>query len=147
MTTTSPAADVRAAGTASAPAVQAFWTLRVGFAALPVLFGADKFAHVLTNDWTRYLAPAYDAILPGDAALGMQLVGVVEIVAGVVVLVAPRIGGPLVAAWLAGIVVDLLLVGGYGDVALRDVGLLVGAIALSRLAWALPGHLLGLLHR
>jgi hypothetical protein len=102
---------------------------------------------VLTNDWTKYLAPAYGAILPGGAALAMHLIGVVEIVAGVAVLVAPRIGAPLVAAWLAGIVLDLVLVGGYGDVALRDVGLMVGAITLSRLAWALPGHLLGALHR
>jgi hypothetical protein len=129
------------------PAVQAFWTLRIGFAALPVLFGADKFAHVLTDDWTRYLASGINDLIPGTAGDAMHLVGVIEIIAGVVVLLAPRIGGPLVAAWLAGIIFNLLLVGGYDDVALRDFGLMVGAITLSRLAWALPGRLLGTLAR
>ncbi len=133
--------------TSGDPAVQAFWTLRIGFAALPVLFGADKFANVLTDDWTRYLASGVNDLIPGTAADAMHLVGVVEIVAGIVVLLAPRIGGPLVAAWLAGIIFNLLLVGGYDDVALRDFGLMVGAITLSRLAWALPGRLLGALAR
>jgi hypothetical protein len=73
----------------------------------------------------------------------MHLVGVIEVVAGLVVLLAPRIGGPLVTAWLAGIIVNLLMVGGYDDVALRDFGLMVAAITLSRLAWGLPGRLLG----
>lgn len=133
--------------TAGDPAVQAFWTLRIGFAALPVLFGADKFANVLTDDWTRYLASGINDLIPGTAADAMHLVGVVEIIAGIVVLLAPRIGGPLVAAWLAGIIFNLLLVGGYDDVALRDFGLMVGAITLSRLAWSLPGRLLGVLSR
>ena len=141
MTTTStPTAP---AATSTGPATQALWTLRIGFAALPILFGIDKFANVLTDDWTRYLAGGIDDLVPGSAADAMHLVGVVEIIAGIVVLLAPRIGGPLVAAWLAGIIVDLLMVGGYGDVALRDAGLLVAAVTLSRLAWALPGRLLG----
>src|SRR5689334_353577 len=102
---------------------------------LPVVFGLDKFANVLT-DWSNYLAPQIDSIVPGTAHQAMLAVGVVEIVAGLVVAVLPRFGGPLVAVWLAGIIVDLLLVGGYGDIALRDFGLLVAALGLSRLAWA-----------
>jgi len=120
------------------PGVQAFWALRLGFTALPVAFGADKFAHVLTDDWTRYLAGQVDAIVPGNATQVMHLVGVVEIVAGLLVLAVPRLGGPLVAGWLAGIIVNLVLVGGYGDVAMRDFGLMLAAIVLARLAWAYP---------
>jgi hypothetical protein len=114
---------------------QVFWLLRIGFTALPVLFGLDKFADVLT-DWTRYLAPQIDNLVPGTAHQAMLAVGVVEILAGVVVAVLPRFGGPLVAAWLAGIIVNLLLLGGFYDIALRDLGLLFAALALSRLAWA-----------
>ena len=114
---------------------QVFLVLRIGFTALPILFGLDKFANVLT-DWTKYLAPQIDSIVPGTAHQAMLAVGVVEIVAGLAVAVLPRFGGPLVAVWLAGIIVDLLLIGGYGDIALRDFGLLVAALGLSRLAWA-----------
>ena len=116
------------------PAAQAFLLLRVAFFVAPVLFGLDKFAEVLTDDWTRYLASQFNDIIPGSAQDAMHLVGVVEILAGLVVLVAPRFGGLLVAGWLGGIIVNLLLVGGYGDIALRDFGLLIGALALSRLA-------------
>jgi hypothetical protein len=108
--------------------------LRIAFTVAPILFGLDKFANVLTDDWTRYLASDFNQIIPGSASDAMHIVGVVEIVAGVVVAVTPRFGGLLVAGWLAGIIVSLLLVGGYGDIALRDFGLLVGALALSRLA-------------
>jgi hypothetical protein len=125
----SPATAVPAA------AAQVFLVLRVGFTVLPVVFGLDKFADVLT-DWPKYLAPQIDRLVPGTAHQAMLAVGVVEVVAGLVVAVLPRFGGPLVAVWLAGIVVDLLLLGGYADVALRDVGLLVAALGLSRLAWA-----------
>src|SRR4051812_20759591 len=118
------------------PAAQAFLLLRVVFTVAPILFGLDKFAEVLTGDWTRYLASEFNSIIPGSAEDAMHLVGIVEIVAGLVVLVAPRFGGLLVAGWLGGIIVSLLLVGGYGDIALRDFGLLVGALALSRLASA-----------
>jgi hypothetical protein len=118
------------------PAAQAFLLLRIAFTVAPILFGLDKFAGVLTDDWTRYLAPEFDDILPGSAQDAMYLVGGVEIVAGLVVLVAPRFGGLLVAGWLAGIIVNLLLVGGYGDIALRDFGLLLGALTLARLASA-----------
>jgi len=116
------------------PAAQAFLLLRVAFTVAPILFGLDKFAGVLTDDWTRYLAPEFNDIIPGSAATAMDIVGVVEILAGLVVLAAPRWGGLLVAGWLAGIILNLLLLGGYGDIALRDFGLLVGALALSRLA-------------
>jgi hypothetical protein len=115
---------------------QAFTLLRIAFTVAPILFGLDKFAEVLTNDWTRYLSTEFNDILPGSAADAMHIVGVVEIAAGVVVAVSPRFGGLLVAGWLAGIILNLLLVGGYGDIALRDFGLLVGALALSLLASA-----------
>src|SRR5919108_1135698 len=88
---------------------QAFLMLRIAFTVAPILFGLDKFANVLTNDWTRYLASEFNSIIPGSAADAMHMVGVVEVVAGLVVLVAPRFGGYLVAAWLGGIIVNLLL--------------------------------------
>jgi hypothetical protein len=124
----------------SDPAAQAFMLLRVAFTVAPILFGLDKFAGVLTDDWTRYLAPAFNDIIPGTASDAMHFVGVVEIVAGLVVAVSPRFGGLLVAAWLGGIIVNLLIVGGYGDIALRDFGLLLGALTLARLASAFPGE-------
>jgi hypothetical protein len=118
------------------PAAQAFILLRIAFTVAPILFGIDKFAEVLTDDWTRYLAVEFNDIIPGNAQDAMHIVGVVEIVAGLVVLVTPRFGGVLVAAWLGGIITSLLLVGGYGDIALRDFGLLLGALTLSRLSSA-----------
>jgi hypothetical protein len=116
-------------------AAQVLQLLRAGFTVLPIVFGLDKFTDVLT-DWSQYLAPDIDAVVPGTAHQAMLAVGVVEIVAGLVVAVLPRFGGPLVALWLAGIIGDLLLTGGYWDIALRDFGLLLAALALSRLAWA-----------
>lgn len=112
---------------------QAFMLLRTVFTVAPILFGLDKFVEVLTN-WERYLAPQIDNLVPGTAHQAMLLVGVVEIAAGILVALLPRLGGYVVAAWLAGIIVNLLLLGNYYDVALRDFGLLVGALALSRLA-------------
>jgi uncharacterized membrane protein len=120
----------------SDPAAQAYLLMRVVFVLAPIVFGLDKFAGVLTDDWTRYLAPEFNDLIPGSAATAMHIVGVVEILAGLVVLAMPRWGGLLVAGWLAGIILNLLLVGGYGDIALRDFGLLVGALCLSRLATA-----------
>ena len=120
------------------PAAQAFTLLRVAFIVAPILFGLDKFAEVMTSDWTKYLAPQFNDLIPGSASDAMHIVGVVEIAAGLVVAVMPRFGGLLVAGWLGGIIVNLLLVGGYGDIALRDFGLLIGALALSRLASAYP---------
>ena len=118
----------------SDPAVQAFLLLRIAFTVAPILFGLDKFAGVLTDDWTKYLATQFNDLIPGSAQDAMYMVGVVEIAAGLLVAINPRIGGLIVAAWLAGIILNLLLVGGYGDIALRDFGLLLGALTLSRLA-------------
>jgi hypothetical protein len=115
------------------PAHQAFLLLRTVFTIAPIVFGLDKFFNVLT-DWPQYLAGWIDGIVPGTAQQAMYAVGVVEIVAGIVVAVLPRYGAWVVAAWLAGIIVNLLTLPGYYDVALRDFGLLVAALALARLA-------------
>ena len=132
--TTHRDAPAPSAGPSSQPgAHQAFLLLRTVFTVAPILFGLDKFFGLLT-DWEQYLAPQIDALIPGTAHQAMLAVGVVEILAGVLVAVLPRIGGLVVAVWLAGIIVNLLLIGGYGDIALRDFGLLVGALALARLA-------------
>jgi hypothetical protein len=114
---------------------QAFFLLRFGFTVAPIIAGLDKFLHLLT-DWDKYLAPAVSNTLGIQPHTFMMIVGVIEIVAGVVVAINPRFGGYLVAAWLLGIIIDLVLVGGYLDVALRDLGLLLGALALARLAEA-----------
>lgn len=117
----------------SDPAYGAYALLRIGFVALPVVFGIDKFANVLT-DWTGYLAPWVVDLLPFSASTAMMIVGVVEIVAGLLVAVRPHIGAYVVALWLAGIIVNLLTYSGFYDVALRDFGLLLAAITLGRLA-------------
>ena len=122
----------------SDPTYQAFWLLRIAFTMAPILFGADKFADLLTN-WDKYLAPWVNSIVPGTAHQAMYAVGVIEIVAGLSVLVKPRFGAYLVAAWLAGIIVNLLSLHSYYDVALRDFGLLLAALTLARLAKAFPG--------
>ena len=118
------------------PAAQAFMLLRIAFTVAPIVFGLDKFAEVMIGDWPKYLAPEFNDLIPGSAQDAMYMVGAVEIVAGLVVAFSPRFGGLLVAGWLAGIIVSLLLVGGYADIALRDLGLLLGALALARLASA-----------
>ena len=123
----------------SDPAAQAFLLLRVAFTVAPILFGLDKFAEVMINDWPKYLAPEFNDLIPGSAQDAMYIVGAVEILAGLVVAVMPRVGGFLVAGWLGGIIVSLLLVGGYADIALRDFGLLIGALALARLASSYSG--------
>ena len=124
-------------GTARDPAWQALLLLRTVFTVAPVLFGLDKFLHWLV-DWDRYLAPEVVDALPGTAHELMYVVGAIEIVAGLVVALRPRFGGYLVAAWLSAIIVNLLLQADYYDIALRDFGLLVGALALARLAAAFP---------
>ena len=131
--TTHPDAPAPSAATGSPGARQAFLLLRTVFTVAPIRFGLDKFVGLLT-DWEQYLTPQIDALIPGTAHQAMLAVGVVEILAGILVAVAPRIGGYVVAAWLAGIIVNLLLIGDFYDVALRDFGLLVGALALARLA-------------
>jgi len=112
---------------------QAFLLLRTVFVVAPVLFGLDKFTNLLT-DWTMYLAPVATSVVPLPAQTIMHIVGVVEIVAGVVVAVRPRIGSAIVALWLLGIIINLIILGSFYDVALRDFGLLVGALALNRLS-------------
>jgi hypothetical protein len=124
---------------ASDPVVQSFWLLRIGFTVAPILFGIDKFAHVLVN-WDRYLAPEFTDLFNVSAHTLMYGVGVIEIVAGLVVALRPRFGGYLVTAWLAGIIVNLLMIGGYYDIALRDFGLLLAALTLARLATVFPTH-------
>jgi uncharacterized membrane protein YphA (DoxX/SURF4 family) len=116
-----------------APDRQAFFLLRTVFTVAPVLFGLDKFTNILT-DWTIYLAPVATAVVPVSAQTFMYIVGVVEIIAGILVAVRPRFGSLLVAVWLLGIIINLLVLGNYYDVALRDFGLLVGALALNRLS-------------
>jgi uncharacterized membrane protein YphA (DoxX/SURF4 family) len=124
---------------AADPGRQAFLLLRTVFTVAPIAFGLDKFANLLT-DWPGYLAPWIDHLVPGSAQQAMYAVGVVEVVAGIAVAVAPRYGAWLVAAWLGGIIVDLLTVPGFYDVALRDLGLLVSAVALARLAVRYDGR-------
>jgi hypothetical protein len=114
-------------------AFQAFAILRAAYTLAPILFGIDKFSNVMVN-WTIYLAPWIRNLSPLSASGTMHVVGVIEIVAGIAVAVKPRYGAYLVAAWLAGIVVNLLTYSGYYDVALRDFGLMLGALALARLA-------------
>ena len=131
MTTTSTPTDT--ASRLGSSEHQAFLLLRTVFTIAPIAFGLDKFFEVMT-DWDKYLAPWINDLVPGTSHQAMLMVGVIEIVAGVLVAVRPAIGAYVVALWLAGIIVNLLSVGGYADVALRDFGLLVGALALARLA-------------
>lgn len=118
-------------------AYQAYLLLRVGFTAAPILFGLDKFFN-WTVDWPDYLASWVNDIAPGSGQDFMYFVGVVEIAAGILVALAPRIGAYVVAAWLGGIIVNLLTVEPptYYDIALRDFGLLLAALTLGRLAQA-----------
>ena len=112
---------------------QAFALMRLAFTVAPIVFGLDKFANVLV-DWPIYLAPWINDIAPGSGQDFMYVVGAIEILAGVLVAVRPRYGAYVVAAWLGGIIVNLLTLSGYYDVALRDFGLMLGALALARLA-------------
>jgi hypothetical protein len=119
----------------SRQAHQAFQMLRFGFTVAPIIAGVDKFLHLLT-DWDKCLAPFVPNALHIQPHTFMMFVGAVEIIAGLVVAFAPRLRGYLVAAWLGGIILNLVAVGGFLDVALRDLGLLLGAVSLSRLAEA-----------
>jgi uncharacterized membrane protein YphA (DoxX/SURF4 family) len=115
----------------SRPAHQAFVALRFAFVVAPVIAGIDKFFHLLTN-WDKYLAPVIASAIPAHTF--MSIVGVVEILAGLLVAVMPRIGAYVVCAWLIGIILNLLMLGSYYDIALRDLGLAIGAFALGRLS-------------
>src|SRR5262245_61680900 len=112
---------------------QAFKILHIGFTVLPIIAGLDKFTHLLVN-WDGYLAPQVARMLPVGAHSFMLAVGVIEIIAGLLVLVRPRIGAFVVMLWLWGIIANLLLTGTYYDIALRDFGLSLGALALARLS-------------
>ena len=118
---------------ASSPGYQAYQILHIGFTVAPVLAGLDKFLGLLTN-WDKYLAPQVNSALGGRGHEFMMAVGVIEIVAGIGVLIKPKIFAYVVGVWLIGIIINLLLVGGYLDVALRDLGLCLGAFALARLS-------------
>jgi hypothetical protein len=112
---------------------QAFALLRIAFTVAPIVFGLDKFVNVLV-EWPLYLAPWINDIAPGSAQDFMYFVGAIEILAGVAVALKPRYGAYLVAGWLAGIVINLLTVSGFYDIALRDFGLMLAALTLARLA-------------
>jgi hypothetical protein len=127
---TSPAATD---STADSPAYQAFRILQVGFIAAPILAGLDKFFHLLVN-WDQYLPSVVSRVSPINAHNLMLVVGVIEVVAGLGVALKPRIFAYVVAAWLALIIANLLLIPGYFDVALRDFGLFLAALALARLS-------------
>ncbi|MBS2030672.1 MAG: hypothetical protein JST54_22400 [Deltaproteobacteria bacterium] len=117
--------------------VQAYQLLRLAFVAAPTIAGLDKFARILTN-WDNYLSPQVAHLLPIPVRTFMMIVGVVEIIVGLIVAVRPRIGASIVALWLLAIIVNLLLLGRFFDVALRDFGLMLAALALGRLADAMP---------
>lgn len=129
MTDSSFAAQVAA----EAPARQAYQILRFGFTVAPLIAGLDKFLHLLVN-WDKYLPGAVDRLVGGHGHQLMLVVGAIEIVAGIGVAIKPRIFAYVVAAWLFLIILNLLAIPGYFDVALRDLGLLLGAIALARLS-------------
>jgi uncharacterized membrane protein YphA (DoxX/SURF4 family) len=130
---TANATSVSARSLRNDPAYQAFTLLRIAFTVAPIAFGVDKFFNVMV-DWEKSLAPWINRLMPGTGHSFMLFVGIVEIVAGLVVALKPRYGAFLVAAWLAGIILNLLTYSGYYDIALRDFGLLLGALTLGRLA-------------
>ena len=131
-TTLDNAASIGSSDTAS-PAYQAYQILRFGFTVAPIVAGLDKFLHLLTN-WDQYLAPSVNRMLGGNGHLFMQAAGVIEIIAGIGIFIKPKIFGYVVGLWLLGIIINLLLIPGYFDVALRDLGLALGAFALARLS-------------
>ncbi len=121
------------------PRYQAFSVMRMAFTVAPIAFGLDKFFNVMV-DWPVYLEPWIDDLAPGSGQDFMYAVGAIEIVAGISVAIMPRFGAYLVAAWLGGIIVNLLMQADYYDIALRDFGLMLGALTLARLATAFrPG--------
>jgi hypothetical protein len=139
MTANTPPAPTTGSPLTADPSRQAFMLLRTGFTVAPILFGLDKFFNLMT-DWPHYLSSLAADLAPGTSQQFMYAVGIIEIIAGLVVAVRPLWGGYLVAAWLAGIIVNLLILGEYYDVALRDFGLLIGALALARLAAGRQGE-------
>jgi hypothetical protein len=130
-----PVGDDIAASRLQDPAFQGYALLRVGFTVAPILFGLDKFLDWLV-DWRIYLAPEVNDLIPGNAHQAMLAIGAIEVIAGLAVAARPKLGGYLVAAWLGGIIVNLLLQADHYDIALRDFGLLLAALTLARLATA-----------
>jgi len=126
-------ANLASAREAASPSYQAYRILQFGFVVAPIVAGLDKFFHLLV-DWDKYLPPVVNQLVGGNGHALMLGVGVIEIVAGIGVLLRPRIFSYVVAAWLGAIIVNLLLIPGYFDVALRDLGLLLAALALGRLS-------------
>ena len=126
-------AATAAENSASSAGHQAFRILQFGFTVAPILAGLDKFFHLLVN-WDQYLPGVVTNVAPIAPHTLMLVVGVIEIVAGIGVALKPRIFAYVVAAWLAVIIINLLLIPGYFDVALRDLGLLLGALALGQLS-------------
>jgi hypothetical protein len=120
-------------------AKDAYTILHLGFTVLPILAGLDKFFHLLVN-WNQYLAPQIASLLPVAPSTFMQIVGGIEIAAGLLVAVRPHVGAYVVAFWLWGIIANLLMIPGYYDIALRDFGLSLGALALGRLSRHFNGH-------
>jgi uncharacterized membrane protein YphA (DoxX/SURF4 family) len=125
------------------PAYQAFVLMRVGFTVLPIVMGVDKFSNALVN-WERYLAPWIHRLSPVSAANTMHIVGVIEVAVGIAVAIKPRYAAYVVAAWLVGIIVNLLSYSGYYDIALRDFGLMLAALTLARLATQFDASGLGI---
>ena len=115
------------------PGYQAFQILRVGFTVAPIVMGLDKFFHLLVN-WDQYLPGFVNNMIGGRGHEFMYVVGVIEIVAGIGVFLKPKIFAYVVAAWLGLIIINLLMIPGFFDVALRDFGLMLGALALGRLS-------------
>jgi len=124
---------VRSESRATSPAYQAYVILYMAFIVAPIVAGIDKFLHLLTN-WDMYLAPSIARVLPVSTHNFMLAAGTIEVIAGLLVAIKPRIGAYVVAAWLCGIIVNLLLVPSFFDIALRDFGLALGALALGRLS-------------
>ena len=133
MNTTIDSSQAATSAAASSPAYQAYRILQFGFIVAPILAGLDKFFHLLVN-WDQYLPETVAKVSPIPAHTLMLIVGVIEIVAGIGVALKPRIFAYIVAAWLAVIIINLLLIPGYFDVALRDFGLFLAALALARLS-------------
>ena len=127
--------DAQARADWSDPRYQAFAMMRLAFTVAPIAFGLDKFFNEMVH-WPTYLAPWINDIMPGTGQEFMYVVGAIELLAGIAVALKPRYGGYIVAAWLGGIVISLLTYSGFYDIALRDFGLMLGALALARLAAA-----------
>jgi uncharacterized membrane protein YphA (DoxX/SURF4 family) len=134
-----PISTSRASPTAPRPAYQAYLILHVGFVVLPIVMGVDKFFDFL-GSWDMYLAPLVPRLTHLDGHTFMMVVGVIEIVAGLLVAFRPRIGACVIVLWLCGIIVNLLLIPGFYDIAMRDFGLLLGALALQRLSREFGRH-------